>query len=199
MSIFTTHITDILERNRISRELIALYAHRTLVRAAMAVAGVFAVIFIYQHFGNSLTAVLWTFGIMYFGVALLTPLSAGLLSQIGTRTTIALALPCLAFAVMTLYAVAVGESTPLFSTEWGVALFVLCGMLFRAFYWVPYQVDMSQLLDRSRRGVQLAFLENSADASIATMPFLGGLITATFGFSWLFLFSVAIIFLAVVF
>lgn len=196
MSVFVLHVQDVLERNRITRELMALYTHRVLTHAGMVIAGVFTVIFIYQYFGNSLFPVLWTFGALYGGVALTTPLSARLLRIVGTRTVIILSLPCIVVSIMALYAIAETGSVGGLPATWGIVIFILFGILFRALYWVPYEVDMSQLLDRTHRGVQLAFLQNTADVNVAAMPFWGGLIVAFLGFGWLFLVSVALIILS---
>lgn len=193
MSVFSLHITDVLERNRISRELLALYTHRVLMQAGGAIAGVFTVIFVYQYFNDSLGAVIATFGSIYFGVALAAPLSARLLRRFGTRSMILFSLP---FAVMcsvilmNIHAYGGIAGLPIAVS---LLLFIISAVAFKALYWVPYHVDMSQLLDRSHRGVQLAFLENTAEVNIAAMPFWGGLIVVLFGFGWLFLFSVAFV------
>ncbi|MBI2048361.1 MAG: hypothetical protein HYT30_00315 [Parcubacteria group bacterium] len=193
MPILHTHVHDMLERNHISRELIALYAHRILTQAGVAVAGVFTVVFVYEYFGNSLWAVLYTYSAIQFGSALTTPLAARLLCVIGTRTTLLLSLPCMVFGAAVLYIInehgAVGGFTPIQS----IALFVIAIVLFKALYWVPYHVDISALLDRTKRGIQLALLENTADVNIAAMPFWGGLIIASLGFGSLFLFAIILI------
>ena len=193
MSVFSLHITDALERNRISRELLALYTHRVLVQAGGAIAGVFTVIFVYQYFNDSLWAVIATFGSIYLGVAVAVPIGARLLRRIGTRTMILLALPCAALGTAVLYNISEHGGVAGLSITASLALFVIFSVAFKVLYWVPYHIDMSQLLDRSRRGFQLAFLQNTGDVNVAAMPFWGGLIVASLGFGWLFLFSIAFI------
>src|SRR3989344_3748146 len=173
MSVFSLHITDALERNRISRELLALYTHRVLVQAGGAIAGVFTVIFVYQYFNDSLWAVIATFGSIYLGVAVAVPIGARLLRRIGTRTMILLALPCAALGTAVLYNISEHGGVAGLSITASLALFVIFSVAFKVLYWVPYHIDMSQLLDRSRRGFQLAFLQNTGDVNVAAMPFWG--------------------------
>lgn len=196
MSVFDIHITDVLERNRISRELIALYTHRTLTQAGVAVAGVFTVVFVYRYFGDSLAAVLCTFGAIYIGTALATPMSARFLGTLGTRRMLILALPCMAAGALVLYAIDANGSVWGLPPAASMAFFILCVVAFKTLYWVPYHVNISELLDRAHRGIQLAFLENAAEVNVAAMPFWGGLIIALFGFDALYMFAALLLLIA---
>ncbi|MEK7628723.1 MAG: MFS transporter [Patescibacteria group bacterium] len=170
-----------------SGELMALYIHRLLMHAAFVVAGVFTVVFVYKYFHDSLWAVLTVFGSMYFLTALLTPLSGKLLSHLGLRTLIVLALPFSSVGVLALYHLSVNPGgEPL---VWVMVVFVVCSALYRAFYWLPYQVDMTRLIDRGHRGSQVALLMSVADVNVVVMPFWGGLIVAQYGFDALFILS----------
>ena len=193
MSVFTMHVHDMLERNRISRELIALYIHRVLVQAGATIAGVFTVIFVYQYFNDSLTAVIAVFASIYMGAALAAPVRARLLRRFGTRTMILYSLPCAVLCSIILMNIHAYGGIAGLSAAMSIGIFAFFAVSFKSLYWVPYHIDMSELLDRSHRGVQLAFLENTADVNVAAMPFWGGLIIALWGFGWLFLFSVAFI------
>jgi MFS family permease len=196
--VFMMRVNDVWQRTHITHELLALYTHRVLSRAGILVAGIFTVIFIYKHFGNNLFPVLWTFGLLHLGVAFITPLSARLLRTLGTRTLIIVALPCVIVGFIALYAIAETGSVVGISAVWGIMIYVVSNILYRSLYWVPYLVDLSQLLDRSRRGLQLAILQNAADVNIAAMPFWGGLIVAFLGFGWLFILAVVLVMLSVV-
>ena len=167
--------------------------HRVLVRAGVLVSGIFTVLFIYEYFGGSIFPVLWTFGALHLGVVFATPISTRLLRTLGTRTLIILAMPCIIAGLAPLYAIAQTGNVLGLSAVWGLVIFVLCNIAYRSLYWVPYLVDLSELLDRSRRGFQLAILQNAADVNVAAMPFWGGLIVGFFGFGWLFLFAVLFI------
>jgi MFS family permease len=186
-------IRNILDRNRISRELIALYTHRVIARAGLVAVGVFTVIFVYEKFNDSLWAALVTFGAIYFGQGLLSPLGARLLRVYGTRTLLFISLPFMIAGTVILFIIAEYGTIGSISLAWSMAGFGACVVCFRVLYWVPYHVDMSQLLDNSRRGTQLALLQNTGDFNIAVMPFWAGLIVASFGFGWLFILSIILV------
>lgn len=179
---FELYLSDVLERIRVTRELLALYTHRIIQQAGSTLSGVFTVVFVYQYYGNSLWAALAAFTAIYLGTALVTPISARLLEWYGTRNLIMLSLPCVAAGVWALYMVA--SAAQPFTT--GVSIFIALVVLYKSLYWVPYHVDAAQLLNRSFLGMQFAVFESTADAAVAVMPLMGGVIVAFYGYGALF-------------
>lgn len=187
MSVIEAQIAKMLAYGHCTRELVALYTHRIIANASTAAAGTFTVIFIYQLFNDSLFATLLVFGAIYFGTGIFVMPAAQFLNRYGIRTLILASLPFLAFCNVGLFLIASGR----IESEQGIWLavfaFVAMAIIYRALYWIPYNTDMSLLLDHSKRGTQVALLSNIADVNVAVMPFWAGVIVALFGFDWLFL------------
>lgn len=186
---------DYLSRTHISTGLAALFAQRTLIRLALQIFGVFTVVFLYERL-DSLLDLFAVFVLLYMCSALLTPVAARLISRVGIRTLMGLAMPALIGGMSVLYVIA----TPGYSISLTVALglFIVLEAMYRALYWVPYQVDMARLSEPMWRGRQLATLHNGADILVTLAPFVGGYIVASAGFSSLFMFGVLMLCLALV-
>jgi len=180
--------------SQISRDLKALYGHRVLLRVGFGIATVFTVALIYQYFNNSFLAVALVYGVMHIGVFFLTPFSSMYIRRWGIKSMILMAIPAVMLGTVGLYQFAAGGERAVY----GLAAFVFLMAVYKTLYWVPYQVDFSLLLDRQRRGSQIALLRNLADVIIVAMPFVGGLIVASFGFETLFLVSLLFLSLAII-
>ena len=180
MSAIEAQIARVLAYGNITRELMALYGHRIIAHASAAAVGTFTVVFVYQFFDNSLLAALMAFGTLYVGTGIITPPAARLLSICGIRTLIMASLPFLALSNVALFLIAsekLGEEGKLVA----LGMCLLTGIIYRALYWVPYNTDMSLLLDDSKRGTQVALLSNLADVNVAAMPVWAGLIEWSYG------------------
>ena len=174
---------------KISRDLKALYSHRVLLRIGFGITTVFTVALIYQYFNNSFLAVAAVYGAMHVLVFFFTPLSSMIIRYLGIRSMLLLAVPAVILSTVGLYQFASGGPNALL----GLIGFSLLMAIYKVFYWVPYQVDFSLLLDRRRRGSQLALLRNIADIIIVATPLVGGFIIVSLGFEVLYLISIVII------
>jgi MFS family permease len=172
---------------KISRDLKALYIHRVLLRIAFGIATVFTVALIYQYFNDSFLAVALVYSAIQALVFFLTPLSSKWLRRLGIRSMILIAVPLVTLGTVGLYNFSKGGENALY----GLGAFVVLMAAYKIMYWVPYQVDVSLLLDRKHRGRQVALLRNASDLVIVSTPFVGGLIIASFGFSTMYLISIA--------
>lgn len=149
--------------------------HRLFVRAALSGAHLFAWVFIFQYFyiqlrsvSSALISVLLTYALTHVLVILLTPLSAARLRH-GFRRTLLIAVVSLAasFAVL-----AMAFSGELGDVGLGIALFAILSGIYRAFYWVPYEVAKQELGMRHREWVEIA---------VALLPLGAGLYLTTGG------------------
>ena len=174
-----------------SRDLMALYASRTLMRISLSVIGVFLPIFFYKEFGGDLEMVIAIFLSLYGIHMLLTPLSAKLLSVWGTKRMIVAGIVFLMLATGALYYF---PHQPALAT----IAYIMFASIYRALYWVPYHVDFAHALDETMRGRQLAILRNIANIILVAVPFIGGIIIATFGFEGVFLVSLVLMVFALV-
>lgn len=178
-------------KTHFSRDLVALYASRTLMRISLGALGVFLPIFFFREFNYDLQLVIAIFVSIYGLHLLMTPLSSKLLGIIGTRRMIMLGLVFLGLSIVALY---------LFPRNPGYAtvLYILFVSTYRALYWVPFHVDFSHGLDKTMRGRQLAILRNTASAVLIAVPTIGGFIISSAGFSALFLFSIFVMIFAII-
>ena len=186
------HVLEkVQERTHLSQNLIALYSSRTLMRMSLGAVGIFLPIFFFTEFGRDIEIVIAIFLSLYGLHLLLTPLSARLLSVIGTRRMIMLGIVFLAAALISLYYF---PASPTFATIG----YILFASFYRALFWVPYHVDFARSLNKTMRGRQLAILRNIGNTVLVAVPVIGGIIIATSGFGALFLVSVVLMFVALI-
>jgi len=173
------------KRTHFSKDLIALYISRTLMRISLGVLGVFLPIFFFKEFGYDLQLVIAIY-VSLFGISLLlTPLSARLLGVIGTRKMIMLGL---VFSVLSICALYYFPANPTYAT----IAYILFVATYKALYWIPYHVDFSHALDKKMRGQQLAILGNIASIVLVAVPMIGGFLITNAGFSVVFVISIII-------
>ncbi len=175
----------------LSKDLIALFANRTLMRFAFGLLGVFMPVFFYTAFDNNLAPVVAIFTALSAFYVLIVPFSARLLARMGVR---ALMLVGVAFATVSIVPLYFFDINPLYATAWFVALTVL----YRVLYWVPYHVDFSLLLhkDKSHAGRSMALLSNIASLVLLVVPVIGGLIIDSVGFQSVFAGAIVVMLIA---
>ncbi len=191
---FVAALRRIIIPQKISRELRALFIHRTLVRFALGMTSAFTVIYLYELF-NSVYAALFSFALLYLGTVVLTPLGAMAIRRLGLRRQLILATPLVAFSAVALSFTT--EHSQLLTPILGVLAYILFAMLYKVFYWVPYEVDMAGAMENNY-GRKIALLDNLADLVLAATPLLGGLLVATYGYEHLFMVGVGVVLCAVV-
>lgn len=169
----------------VRREFIALFLHRTTVRLGIAATGTFTVIFFYQFFGESVIGAICAYTAIFLGTALLTPFGAAMLSRTGVRGSLLLAMPLLTLAALSLVLANTYEPTSLYALL-AVLASISGTLVYRALYWVPYQVGISMSLTPGSEGRQVAVFTSLADVVVAGMPLLGGFLLAYTSFQVLF-------------
>jgi len=179
------------KKTHFSKDLMVLYASRTLMRISLGMLGVFLPIFFYKEFGYDLQIVIAIFLSIYSLQLLFTPISARLLGVLGTRRMLMLGLGFITLSIVALYYF---PSNPVYAT----VAYILFGSIYRALYWIPYHVDFTNALDSHMRGRQLAILRNIASVVLIAVPMLGGVIITAAGFSAVFVFSVVIMLIALI-
>lgn len=143
--------------------------HRFFVRAALSGAHLFAWIFVFQYFylelhsvSRALVSVLFTYALTHVVVVLLTPITAKRMRN-GFKRTLIIATLLLAgsFAVL-----AAAMSGQLGDIALGVSLFALLTGVYRAFYWIPYELSQAATSAPHREWMEIA---------IALLPLAAGL------------------------
>lgn len=184
-------LTSLYQKTHISKELVMLYSSRTITRFALGILGVFLPIFFFIEFGYDIDVVIAIYLIIYGLHLLITPLSARLLSGIGTRRMMILGSM---FSVLSMCALYFFPHNPAYAA----VSYAVFAAVYKALYWIPYHVDFSNSLDGARRGRQLAILENVASGVLIIVPTIGGIIIAVFGFSTIFIFAIVTMVLSIV-
>ncbi len=178
------------KRANISKDLALLFISRVLMRVSLGALGVFLPIYFYEQFGYQVLPVIMIFVAIYSLHLLLAPIFARLFHIWGMRKMMILGIGMATLSFITLY---------LFpkSPEIGIVAYIFTVSLYRASYWVPYQVDLARELDESRRGRQLALMANISDLLSVAVPFLGGVAIALAQFENVFLFASFLMLLAI--
>ncbi len=143
--------------------------HRIILRAALTSAHLFAWVFIFQYFyvqqrsiSRAFVSVLLTYALSQILVILLTPISARRLKH-GFRRTLTAATLALAAAFAALGAAFAGA---LGDIAFGITIFAVLTGLYRAFYWIPYEVSRTSVPQKHREWIEIG---------IALMPLFAGL------------------------
>ena len=174
-----------------SFNILALYLNRILIQLGFGVVGIFQVIFIFEKFGSSVSAVALMYAMMFFLTIVLTPLSAMLISSIGMKRMMMVAMP---FAFSINLALLFWDRNPVYAIAW----FLFSIAVYKALYWVPYHVDFAKFTNKKTRGRQMSvLLAVSAGIGVVT-PVIGGFVIMSVGFNSLFLVSLGILSFAIV-
>ncbi len=151
--------------------------HRFLLRTAFAGAHVFAWIFVFQYFylvepdlAQALTRVALLYALSQVTVCLITPHAARQLRH-GVIHTLAMATFCAAAAFAVLGASFFGLWGSGYISA-GFVCFALFLSLYRALYWIPYEVETHDMLSGTRRPL-------FREIFIALIPLVAGLALAT--------------------
>ncbi|MFA7310007.1 MAG: hypothetical protein WC050_03835 [Candidatus Paceibacterota bacterium] len=160
--------------------------HRSLLRAALAGAQVFGWIFVFQFFfvrsgsiAHAVSSLALTYALTHVVVILLTPLAARRLRN-GFKRLIVYAALSLSAAFAILAASFAGYLGPI---GWGIGLFAILLGVYRALYWIPYEVARERT-----PGYRNRFVE----AGIAVVPALAGLFLTTGVYAPVALLSMAV-------
>lgn len=177
-------LTDVFATPILSRDVKALFLHRLLLRISFGITSAFGIIFYYEYFNDSLMAPLLAYIGVYAIAAVFTPSCARLLSSLGVRGSLVVALPLLFVGTGSLYALSTGY-VPI-PPALAIGLSIVAAGFYKALYWVPYQVDMALSLSRYEMGRSVAFIANATELIISATPFIGGLLLVAYGYDALF-------------
>ena len=172
----------------------ALVLNSFLFQFANGMAGLFGVVFIYQ-LGGSLSEGLW-FVLMFFGferlvVSLVIPAAALVVAEIGYRWVMVLAAVLTAVKFYLLSLVTSSFLWPIYPA------LIFGGISIPAYSLVYYSLFLDDNTD-SKIGEQSGFLFMLGSLAMVISPFVAGILVFYFGFSVMFLVSVAILILSVI-
>src|SRR3989344_6139117 len=128
----------------------AFHAHRFLLRTGLAIGNVFAWIFVFEYFAflagsvpRAFAGVLLMYALSQAITIILTPIAAAHLLR-GTRQALFIAVILAGSAFVTLGATLGGffDEGP---ALWGIAVFAILLGAYRALYFIPYELNRSEI------------------------------------------------------
>ncbi|KKS28199.1 MAG: Major facilitator superfamily [Parcubacteria group bacterium GW2011_GWA2_43_11] len=182
MNTYGTDENEVVKGVSLSHNLRSLLTSTVLMNIGSNLVTTFGVIFFYEQFNNSLTAVLFLYGLLYLVFALTAHFGALLIGGVGMKRMMVVAIFFLTGATVVR---ALWETNPTLY----LLLFFIFFVLFKMLFWVPYHVELTAFTNKHKRGRQMAFIGNISELFTAVLPFLSGLVVVYFGFEVLFYFS----------
>ena len=174
-------LKDLLKYPKFSPDILSLFANRLLYGFAAGMVGLFLPIFLFERFNRSVQDVIIFYVIAFALFGLLVPLGARVMSKIGLKKTMILAIPCLASYYFFLY----------FFSKIEYLIFLALALsgitLFRILYWTSYHVDFVEFSNPLGRGRQFAFLSSILLLVGVITPLIAGFTIDRFGFATLFI------------
>jgi YQGE family putative transporter len=176
---------------KLSQDFKALALHHCIVALSSGMFGLFLPIFLLQEFDNSVYWVIVFYLFGYFLYALTAPLGAMLLQRIGSKKAMILGRFFHVLFYVCLYFL--GHNPLLFAILANLNL-----LIFRTFYWVPYQVDFARFTSGKYRGRQMAYLAILGYLIGVGSPLLAGLLLTQGSFEILFILAIVTLMLSLI-
>jgi YQGE family putative transporter len=160
-----------------------LYLGRGLLTLPSHLVGIFLPILVYTVVGE-VSAVFIYYIIGHISYALLLPLGVAFLERVGYRVSMAYATiwnTCFFTALFAVATLATTHGTTIFLL--GVSL--LCLVLFRLLFWMPYHVEVAKLTETKNRATAISLILTLVTLAGVIGPILGGWIIDGWGFGLL--------------
>ena len=161
-----------------NKELKEFYSSLAIRSFATYLVGIFVPIYVFQFFSNSISKTFLFFGAGYFLFGLLVPLGGKIISKIGVKHSMLLAMPFLFLHYLSLWYI---ESLGSF-----VFLIIVFHLFYQILFWPAYHMDFAHFSDSKHRSSEIGYSTIIISAISAVAPFVGGLIIFNFGFGFLF-------------
>ena len=171
-----------------NREMTEIYASTAVKAFAVSLVGIFEAIYLFIYFGHSLpkTLVFFGFATLFFG--LFSPLAGRLVAKIGIKHSILLSAPILFIYFLGLWKIE-------FLGPWFV-LFLFFRAAYSAIFWMAFHTDFACFADKGKQGRELSYRQIVGLLSGAASPAISGIIITNFGFSWLFVLVLILLFVS---
>lgn len=184
-------LKDLVNPPKLSFDVLALFSNQLIWGFAASMVGLFLPIFLFEKFNRSVQDVLIFYIISFALFGLLVPIGAQIMSKVGLKKTMILAIPCLAGYYLGFY----------YFDDIGHFLFLASALiavtLFRILYWIPFHVDFAEFMTPQGRGKKIAFLASFSFLAGILAPFIAGFVINKFGFSVLFIIAIIIIVISI--
>ncbi len=162
----------------LSGALVALYSHSLIKRVAIAVLGIFEAIFIFEAFGRKLELVLIYYLVVYSLYLFLVPIGAHLISEIGYRRSMRVAIFFVALWAIIFASIAFGWFSPQFL--WAAAMAVA---IYKTLYWLPYHVELAEFTNKTNRARYISLIDSTILIVGIILPVVSAFIISQFGYA----------------
>ncbi len=172
---------------KFSFNVISLFLNNLIWGFALGMIGLFLPIFLFQRFNHSVQSVLIFYMVNFALFGLLSPWGAKIMSKIGLKRSMILAMLFLVAQCLSLYYF---ENERIFIF---IIFTILAATLFRTFYWTPYNIEFAKFTSQKSRGMQIAYLSSFGLVIGVLAPITASLILDQLGFQVLFMVSMVIV------
>ncbi len=185
------HLKDLINglhlgKLRPKKELTEIYISISLRYLAASMINLFLPLYLYSQLGFSLNQTLTFFIIYAAGFGLFTPIAAKLLSRIGVKHTILLAVPFYLAFYLSLYGLE-KYAIPLY-------LIPITFSIAQALFWLGFHTEFVKSSDHDHRGKEVSRYISLAYIAVLIGPLVGGFLIDRMGFAFLFI-IVSVLFL----
>lgn len=170
-------------KGKISQAFIYLFISRAILNVAVGFFGVFMPIFLFDLFDQKITSVALFFMSASIFYALFIGLSAQMMNRFGFRRALRISVIFGALYYLGFYFL---ETTRVNVAWWLIPLIVFMLVLWRLFYWLPYQVDFAKFSSKKNRAKEVGMNEAVLSAIGIFTPIIAGFIIDRIGFGFLF-------------
>lgn len=171
------------------REITSVYISMAVRELALSMIALFVPIYLYLHFGYSLSKVFLFYAAAYGFYAFLTPVAAKIMSKIGLKHSILISVPLTALFYFGLikidYAV------------WVLPLVVVANILCRIFFWPAFHIDFMRFSQTKQRAREFGLFRVFILIAGVAGPVAGGFFLQQFGFPLLFTLTIILLFVSV--
>ncbi|HPL93165.1 MAG TPA: hypothetical protein PLB38_02695 [bacterium] len=156
-----------------------LYLNRLIMLISTGLIGLFSIVFVYQNL-NGINGVLY-YSLLAYGLMIITtPLGAFLMTKVGQKNAMILSMPFLFIHYLFLIKM---PADPWFYVHLSIGAVVL----FKAFYWIPFNVEFSNNGTKNgHSGSSVAALNSLSYLVAIVTPGLAGFILTYFDYTSLF-------------
>lgn len=169
---------------KISRGFVSLYTAKTIDMIAAGLLGIFLPIFLYNLFDKNFQYVVLYYGIIYLLYGIFVALGAIFLNKFGFRRALQLSVLLSVLFYSIFYFVDKENLIYL------IPLSALILILYKIFYWVPYNVDFAKFTDRRDKAESVSLLNATGNIVGVFVPIIAGIIIVRFDFNILFLIAI---------
>ena len=174
----------------LSSALRSIYGMQVLRQLGISLAEFFGVMFVYELTG-SLGITFAVYITLYAAYGVLIPWVARWYGHISRRLMMTIGIVALALSYLPFILLP--------NNLWlMLVLYLSLQVIFRLYYWLPYQVTVAQMMKPETRGRVMGILNTFSSVALGITPFIGGLLIERFSFAVMFWVGIGFILISII-